>query len=1365
MARARIGWGSFSLSLSLSCDLAAQAVGFHPHVAPVSDPGPVNVARPPSTPLLNVPDQVWNNGEGFPAAMGQAPFALVPDQGGFLSADYVEGLRAVDIHSFWPQGASAPSNWHTYQFVNHQQVTVTVSRFVGYLRPSQLGGYATQNGAPILDAAFEIFAPTSYDPAKPTVVVIGCWATHPTPLDPAASGPQNQRADRFQYPGFRRADGLVLAGTAGIARPGPDIVNLVANPPSGHQVISAYIVPRTFPRPMVFEMQRYRRLAKAIDLMLGQPGGSALLPPTFPTLADPLPKLLAGGSFGGLTAQAGVLQFPNEFHGAAANAFSGSVRRTMGEQFTWDLIGRRCGTGLYETSLNLQDTLEWGAYYRLEGWDYFNSSTMLRLRRGEVYRPMMFLVADEDTVTCGVDWLPSLSGVRGYDARGLALGVAPQGFVSPSIYWSVVDKRCHGEGGELVTPVGGVPTTWIADADREFVTVVAAEAAQNAGQVAVTPPFVHDDGSEDPYDALLARGLRPPGPASPLLQLDPNFGAGGRTVGHGLTLGWDESLKSVRDGDTTHVYAGDADGVVHRFVFDAATSGFVEQARSRSLGFGAWALEVGELEGEGQLLVVGTLRHLHLLDAFTLVPVGNPSVLELDFEWERPRRIALADVHAAHPGNEILVSTFQGYLLVFDRNLELLTDLGEPGIQDFVVHEGQPYAAGHGTGSDVPISLLSHRGHVVNVTLNDQSTHPSPPPAMLHAWTPGERGGPHDLEVVDDAGTRRLFASYATDTGFDTPIKEFDPQTLAPVGSGIGLNAQYGGPIAEIEPLHDSSGALLGFVRLTGNYVSFVPIGAGASVSKLLGTFSPAHEAIALHAVDLVGGTPAAGEPVEEIVVSTRSGHLVWFRLFDILDPARASLILPRPPVTPWAGGFAHTNKTTAGTWGLVSREIIQEDEELIFYRLYGTTQAGELFEVDPQTGATNWLTDFKHLTELWNAQNPSLPQFVAALPLTPIRDLVYVGDNLSGVSATAPELFRRSAQNSPGWWLNTKPWLNRYMAFRTPECYKDPPVDQVKGIYLAEPSPKLPIGGGGFAPLTGGGAIGGLDEGAPQDGIRELYWWGGAPGLIPNLVQGAYMDPQEVYGNWYTTEDTQSAPNYGRTSSFCKDLRNNVADELGSTYSLQSLRLARDGYGPLVVGSTAGGGFVLIRPDGPSLTQHGQIVWSSEDNLAPLGAGPHDDGYGAMALAVRQVPGSSPPAVDIFYGTAIGYPGPGRLPPSDPDSHPTSTLRWVRWDGVTMQQVGGVVHLDPSSATSGRGGFALSGLAVGDLLPGPDYSGSELVATTLEGDLFVFRISGGAIDPALGAYNSILIEDIDFSPGTEIYVGSSQGIYKWVHP
>ena len=61
--------------------------------------------------------------------------------------------------------------------------------------------------------------------------------------------------------------------------------------------------------------------------------------------------------------------------GGLVNPVPVSLCRAMGADIViavdlnWDLIGRRCGTGLYETSLNLQDTLEWGAYYRLEGWD------------------------------------------------------------------------------------------------------------------------------------------------------------------------------------------------------------------------------------------------------------------------------------------------------------------------------------------------------------------------------------------------------------------------------------------------------------------------------------------------------------------------------------------------------------------------------------------------------------------------------------------------------------------------------------------------------------------------------------------------------------------------------------------------------------------------------------------------------------------------------------------------------------------------------------------------------------------------------------------------------------------------------------
>jgi hypothetical protein len=1336
----------------------------------------VNVARPPSTPLLNVPDQVWNNGEGFPAAMGQPPFALVPNQGGFLSADYVEGLRAVDIHSFWPQGASAPTNWHTYQFVNHQQVTVTVSRFVGYLRPSQLGGYATQNGAPILDAAFEIFAPTSYDPAKPTVVVIGCWATHPTPLDPAASGPQNQRADRFKYPGFRRADGLVLAGTAGIARPGPDIVNLVANPPSGHQVISAYIVPRTFPRPMVFEMQRYRQLAKAIDLMLGQPGGSALLPPTFPTLADPLPKLLAGGSFGGLTAQAGVLQFPNEFHGAAANAFSGSVRRTMGEQFTWDLIGRRCGTGLYETSLNLQDTLEWGAYYRLEGWDYFNSSTMLRLRRGEVYRPMMFLVADEDTVTCGVDWLPSLSGVRGYAARGLALGVAPQGFVSPSIYWSVVDRRCHGEGGELVTPVGGVPSDWIADADREFVTVVATEAAQNAGQVAVMPPFVADDGSEDPYDELLARGVRPPGPSSPLLQLDPNFGAGGRTVGHGLTLGWDESLKSIRVANTTHLYAGDADGVVHRFVFDVATSGFVEQARSRSLGFGAWALEYGALDGLGDVLVVGTLRHLHLLDPLTLVPVGNPSVLELDFEWERPRRIALADVHATHAGNEILVSTFQGHLLVFDPGFDLLTDLGEPGIQDFVVHEGAAYTE-PGTTSDVPITILSHRGHLANVTL-DVPGGPIPCPARLHCWTKVQRGAPGDLELVGG----QVIASFNLQTATGTAlVRAFDAMTLQPAtvplyGAGLTTGAS---PFNDLCVVHDTGGSVAGFVVGFESSIAWVPVSGTPATLGAAGLiqFAPLANHCAVATADLL---PAPNYR-EEVVVGTVPGHLVVFTVDELIAAAvnGTSLTWDRPGENglPFDAAPPRTNHTLAATWGFVSRWYTP-DGDILLPQLLAATQAGELFEVDPLTGRSVFAIDYKLPIELplQSPPHPPNPVYLSNVlrSVSQVRDLGVIGENAMGVPTfqlpgfITPDRYRWPTVVAPPgqrqlWWYRSLPNQDRWGLPMQPQFYKD--------WHSSDPwpPPHLPVCTG-VAAFIDGGAVRAYPPGTPGGLQREMHWWGGTAQTYRNLIQGASVTSSDVVNSWYSAKNVTgsmaSPPPYGRNPSEGKDLRNH--QRYATTYNLQSLRLGRDGLGTVIVAGTPGGSVTLMRPADPQdpsapNSDFGRILWESHDTEPDL-----DDGHGCMALAVRQVPGASPPALDIFYGACLTCPEPSALLPTDVGMNMVGSVRWLRWQNGAMTLKGPPVLLDAPGG--GHGGFAVSGCAVGDVVD--QVPGDELVVTTLAGDLYVFQLGPDSIQASplerihvgggIGGFNAIVIEDMDLDFRKELYVAGAHGIRKW---
>lgn len=54
--------------------LAGQAKGVHPHVAPLG-PAQANLSRPPGSPLFNLPDGVWNHGEGFPVSG-------LPDHGG-----------------------------------------------------------------------------------------------------------------------------------------------------------------------------------------------------------------------------------------------------------------------------------------------------------------------------------------------------------------------------------------------------------------------------------------------------------------------------------------------------------------------------------------------------------------------------------------------------------------------------------------------------------------------------------------------------------------------------------------------------------------------------------------------------------------------------------------------------------------------------------------------------------------------------------------------------------------------------------------------------------------------------------------------------------------------------------------------------------------------------------------------------------------------------------------------------------------------------------------------------------------------------------------------------------------------------------
>ena len=1289
----------------------------------------------------------------------------LPDHGGQLDGDHVAGLTIQQIHCY-TANQPQPLWWHGYDPAGGAPI---VQRFVGYLRP----GAPYPPGARVEDAAFEIFAPLARDASRPLVVVIGAWSTFGAPLDaPLSTSPlvQNLVPDRFKYPGHRRADGLVMSSEAApnaIARPGPDLVNLVAQPPAGYQVIGAYIVPRTAGRPMVFEMQRYVQLAKAIDLVFAQPGGSPYLPEGFATIGTAMPKLIAGGSFGGLTSQAAVLRHPELFHGAGNGAFSGSVRRTMGEQFAWNLVGRRSGMGLDESSLSILDTLEWGSWYRQVGWDYFNGSSSLRRRLGQQFRPIASLIGDEDTVTCGADWIPLLHGARGYVASGTAAASGTPGLGNAEHHWTLVDRRCHAEGGEFINPLTGAPSSFPPDLERAFVPFVHQHWLATQSVTVQAPAVVADDGSEDPYDALLARGIPASPPPSSLLQLDPAFGAGGRTVGHGLCLGADESLKSAVVDGATYVYAGDADGVVHRFALDAVTQSFVEQARSPSLGNGAFALEVAALDGSSSpVVVVGTHKHLFQLDALTLQPIPGRYRYLAEFERTRPRRIAVAELHAGAAGKEIVLTSFQGQLLVMDKLFNVLTDMGEPGIQDFVVHEDQSYGSFATTSSAIPVTLLSQRGHLVNVTLNDQAAQPNAPPAELHCWTPGQRGAPGDLELVPGPGGKQVVASFGADAYFDAPIRHFDAFTLGAGSTGnLGLqpNSRRIEGILDLEAVHDANGSVLGYVLLEGQWIRWIPI-TGPDRASFLSWFSPAHRAIALEAVDLVTSQP--GEPVEELVLSTLTGHLVWFRVGDL-----QSSLFGVARTLPSANPHAHTNHSLAGTWGLVSRmKVISEAEEMISYFLYGITQAGELYEVDPRSGASTLLHDVRELTE-----DPT-GLYGAFAPMSPIRDMAFLDESLSGVSGAMPELSWRTGSGlfnpQPGAWLHPVPWQNGSSEYLHPAWYKFPNLTP-QGTFEHEPAPKLPIYDG-FAPFSGGGAVGGWAQGDPYAGVRDFHWWAGSPLAYPNLVQGAYATSTQVLGNWYSTEDTGSSPNYGSTAVHCKDLRNMVKDAYGSTYGMQSLRVTRDGQGRLIVIGTSGGGIALLRPQGPSHTQHGQILWSSEEQL-PGSSSPTDDGYGTAALAVRRVPGS-PSQVDIFYGVCFGHPDPLQVPPAGNASHVSSVIRWLRWNPNGTPQMSGIskLHLDPSSANP-RGGFGVAGMALGDILQSSAHPGEELVVTTLDGDLFVFDISGGTINPipllhtwvpaALGAYNGIVIDDLDMDLKKELYVASSQGIWKWRQP
>ncbi|MBI5853102.1 MAG: hypothetical protein HZB39_18990 [Planctomycetes bacterium] len=1363
----------------------------HPHIAPINGYHHPGYSRPPGTPQLNIPDGVWNNGEGFRLVGNDH------DYGGHLGPAE-PGLQLEDIFSVEQTIGGTPGWKQITYFDKYSNSTISLWHFKGYLRPNQLGPYLpppTEGPKSIEDAAFELFLPVTGGSQTNVVLMIHAWAT--TGKTPIKQG------GRHVYPGRARTDGLADDGFGNVLRHiDPAFVHHAAV--SGVTVMSGHIVPRVFGRAAVFEVQRYRELRQAMRLMLAAPPSDFRHPPSLepiPLQPGAPPCMLVGGSNGGLIAQAMCVRWPGEFRGSYSETFGPSPRRVLADQFHLEYAATRTGFSSWGGAYSPHDTLEWGTAFRWMdpaapdalGFDFFSLSPLIRWRRGELRGVMAWFQPDEDTIGHGTDFFTLLTGQRSYAPRVVVTGAATMAFAS-------VDRRCHDTGWHR-SALQGLGSYWRSTED----TVELAAAVWNDWIANPTlppdPAPILDDNSEDSYAWVLDRILQPDhqaGTNDPLV-LDTSFGTAphlGRSEGAGLALGLDESLRFADIPSLGKcIFTGSADGVVTRYTLDATTLAPKIAQQSMPLGYGAFGLAVGELSDghPGMEVVVGTKQHLFVLDPVTL-GVIEWKKLPLNFEQARPRRIQIADVIQSldYPGKDIVLTTLMGHLLVISGEAGLgdMVDLGEPGIQDLAVLEGMEHP-NPGTTEATPVLLLSHRGHVASLSLNTVTDPMSrnPAPAMLQAWTAGEHGGPADLEIVDApvGGGKVAVCLYGhegeDEQGADVPqIRCFDALTMQPttlgthgIPGGLGwkelnIHGQHVSIVPDLAPIHfaGTNGPLAGFVLLLGSRIAFVPADGSQTPHppegyKLDG-FAPAARALAVTTADLT--TRVGGETYkEEIILSTLAGRLVWIHLEDLLANGNNEYVS--------AAGM-HADASQAGQWGLLVHDEGQGE------RLFGANQCGELHQIDPATGAATKRGSFRESHDFAPTPNRD-PSTVTA----PIRDLVRFGAGVQQSSAVEAALLTTTIPNDPLRWLQTKPWEDVRNDVTHPIWVKDIVTFNGQTADFRSLMPVLD----GFAALVASGDV--LESGSPVAGAtRQIHCWGGDFDAFSNMVQGVYLDGTQVLDNWYSSKPGPTAwvePSYppsqgwhGRSSGDGKDLRNEVR-QFSAPHNLQSLRIGQDAHGPVVVGSTPGGSVVLLRPGhsaGQQTNQdYGTVLWDSADPSTPA-----DEGMFAMGLALRPVPNDPNQALDIFLGVGITHLDPGPWHAAQPGpGNLTGGIAWYRWVGSawgtgSMTRMG-LLHLDASTANAigPRGGFHVCGLAVGDVVD--DQPGDELVATTMEGDLFVFSIPGsGMLTPAnivwrswvrgtLGVSNSIVIHDFDNDNKNELYIAGSLGIWKWRQP
>lgn len=1254
------------------------------------------------SPWFNAIDDFWNFGEGWSAN------PLETQVGGVLS---------------WPTGHPSVDD-----FQDTSGGWVTAGSFTSVRRRSGYFWPGTSPLPPENEAGWELYVPLELlqpnPPAREVVLVIGFHETD----DLAVQTPA----------GYIRPYPYMGVGPAGLDLPAvPDMARIVSETAAGafpYYVIAGYAMRRSGPRPYYHTLQRGWEFVRFAKQLLADTAH-------LPLGAEPVDVdavVVAGGSHGAGVAMLAPVLFPDDFHGGVGFAhppdFSLGVMTPEVATYAAALLGSD-GYG----AAGPYDVMAIAFFRKLLGLTPHGVSLPARvaLHRSAtstqhyIQRPLYLVAADEDPTTTGEDWLPIMTGQSSNADAGT---VAIPNSIDPTVSfsWSISDKNCHEwfdvgaanpQRGYRVPGASVLSTDWH-DAIHFLIprALASAQAVPDAPepthpttQPIDLSPYRHAFQEHIAADATAAS----PGGSMPGLLVD---APGWTRHGAGTRLGEGEALKVYRDqiGALAGIFVGSADGVVTRYAVNPTTEELDVVWQSKDLGYGAWALDVGELSDGQHVVAVATWSRVHLLHA------GNgalltPASYDLgDGNGFHPTRLQLVDL-TGDGTKEIVVSSYGGSLRVLGYSVgsfQLLARFDEPGILDFVVG---PSRAGLSQFTK-PVYFISTRGHVFCVDLRPLG---SVPQAYLLAASVGETGNARDVELLPDD---RLIVTYVNTGGSgDTwanriyePVNlervanfgQYIPPAMPPEG--------YVGPPSGGQHIERATFGGTGvYVLLNGNILRVYGGGGELQGEKNLESFAPATLPIALEVGDIQG---SAGH---EVVLATQTGRVIWFRMNELKTSGPD---IPIPVIT----GFEHSNRSLAATWGMTTVQPPSGPREL-----HVVDQTGTHFQVDPLTGIPTRLHEYivpELQIPLW--PNPLPPKRFTA----PIRDLSYVG---SVQAALAP---CTAIANRPGDFLVTKSVLSlRYLNF---------PVDL--------PSPSL-IQQGFFLCPAGG-------DSSTRGSTSYLYYWNAystAEGWPwrHNLVVGARIFPGAQ--NQATLESLWDSADPGWDPQPRIHLRNNLSGPGTLEYGgLQSLRIGRirssdPESDPDVILSTVGGSVILF---GDALSTASSSITESEDR-----------GWGGLALAVGDLDADG--TDEVVHGV-LQSPSPIAGGP------PGSTFAILDGPNLTLasrppqsSQIAPV----PVVTQGGPGALGVCGLTIADVSAA--HAGPELLLGTLDGYLMVFAVSPSAggfdlellyrrgFEGSIGACNSMLVADLvnkSTSPASlgqdgkpEIYVAGSFGLRR----